>query len=207
MVQLTSKRLTPGYEDWGIAVNAIGELDNYGALDVWAKASSDALSPDAKSGGPCRHISPFFETRASAGTSEPKVNDGSGPVGGEKHIWRFWLRLLRLYEDENGTVASICASSRIPDEALVSIDKNLDRASDGDLSQSVKCLQRRIELRAAAATEKDHSPPQSPPPPDKKQKQNGKNLPPPSVSQPPLLQTVSALGVLQVGMEDGGSRL
>ena len=206
VLQLTSRRLTPGYEDWGIALNAIGALDNYGALDIWAKASIDALSPDLKSFGPADTLVLFLKPEHPRIESNPNSTMYQDQQVAKKHIWRFWLRLLRLYEDENGTVASTCKTRRITDKTLVDIDKSLDRADESELYESVKCLTRRIELRSSAATEKDPVPTSDPLPDGKKTRQNAQDSPAPAASAMPILQTNSALGVLEQGLQSHGIR-
>lgn len=217
VLEFSVSRFTPGYEDSQIALDALGELDNYEALEVWAKASPSALSPDGKSPAPAdtlvlslRPDHPFVHRIAGKTVAQDVLV-------AKEHIWRFWLRLLRLYEDSNGTVVAgarsgSCASTngRIDDAALVKIDKSLDGfATETELNNAVACLSRQIELRTVGATEAV-APQQGAASGDASPAKHGSHAeaptqtPAPRDVVSPVLHTNSGLAALQLGAGPGG---
>jgi hypothetical protein len=193
ILTFAANNLTLGYEDYFPALNAIVELDEYGAL-VLAPRKSDWTS--RADGGTSKSAEQKSDrtTRADRGGAPPTgpndalvlylepdhplAPDGNFAAAKER-ILQLWKRLLRIYE---GTQ---------PPAAGVDYPK---QAASGTVEQQLHDLRNWIELRAAPI----------PPPPSRPPTEKEPVIPPPSTTRynlAPLLRTRSALGILKIATE------
>jgi hypothetical protein len=202
--------LTPGYEDYFSALNAIIELDEYGAL-VLAAQKSDWTSPADRQENKPGARPPGQAGPAAGGTNKPvSPNDAlvlylepDHPVApngdvlqARRRILHLWIRLLRIYAGTQPQAAGkdLPAVNANVDET----DASVDKMDDPQLTAEFQALRNWIELRTAPI------PPIFSRPPTEPARISRAPLIPPStgrLSLAPLLRTRSALGILKFATE------
>jgi hypothetical protein len=196
--------MTLAYEDYFSALNAIIELDQYGALVLVAK-KSDLTSP-AVDGGNTRSvrgsvtIQPGSESKGPNDTLTLYLEPGHSLVGAreveaERRILHLWARLLKIYA---GTQPSAGYPSN---QEFMQLDKEINENNNKWLNERFHVLRNWIELRTAPIPFKLPTPSRahsiSSAPAIPKQPNPGSNL----LSLAPLMRTRSALGILKAATE------
>jgi len=183
VLQLAVYRLTPQFDDIGAALNAIGQLDRYGALVITDTGGSPA--------GLDLYLRPKFPSMAPVADERmPEAQNAPQPafnmLQARKDVLHLWIRLLRIYEDtqpsRSGGTSYQCPISEEGDACLARLDKSVSTIDNEQaLDDIFTKLPAVIVLRGAAAA-------------DANAPRDGA----------PLFLTRSALGVLKAASRVGG---
>jgi len=209
VITLTLDRLTEGYSTYGAAINAIIDLDTYGALTIQgssvatAKSKAPPTTTTIPGSGETINISVsnqeptqpsnsaltlFFTSKFLSGAQQYKCDlHKSAPTDYlplSKAASHLWTRLLRIYQSSSPNLASVI----VPDDFD---DKIEQKKSTAELETLLATVPASIQL------------PMRPYP---RAAKDPKSTEPPTMVQP-LLQPRSALGVLKVVSDEKIAKL
>jgi hypothetical protein len=210
ILTFAANNLTLGYEDYFSALNAIIELDEYGALVLAARRSDwtnradggGSKPPERKSGPTSR--ADTSSSNPPAGPNDalvlylepehPLARGREEATAKRRRILHLWIRLLRVYDGTQPPAGVRDLNER----ELADLNTKVDRMDEGALEKQFLALRNWIELRTAPIPPAPSSPPTLGPHRSAEQQMpQGQSF----RKVAPLLRTRSALGILKFSTE------